>query len=68
MVVLGDSLALIWQARASEISARLGELPLISSVDHVEIVASRFGHDAPLVGAAELAFTGLLADPASVSP
>ena len=34
----------------------------------VEIVASRFGHDAPLVGAAELAFTGLLADPASVSP
>ena len=66
MVVLGDSLALIWQARGSEISAGLGELALISSLDHVEIVASRFGHDAPLVGAAELAFTGLLADPAGV--
>ena len=64
MVVLGDSLALIWRARASDISARLGELPLISPVDHLEIVASEFGLDAPLVGAAELAFTGLLADPA----
>ena len=67
MVVLGDSLALVWQARASEIRSRLGELPLISPIDHLEIVASEFGHDAPLVGAAELAFTGLLADPAGVS-
>ena len=67
MVVLGDSLAMIWHARGSEIHARLGELPLISPIDQLEVVASRFGHDAPLVGAAELAFTGLLADPAGVS-
>ena len=33
MVVLGDSLALVWQARASEIRARLGELPLISPIE-----------------------------------
>ena len=68
MIVLGDSLALIWQARASEILALLLELPLIPPTDHLEIVASEFGQDAPLVGAAELAFTGLLADPASVGP
>ena len=29
MVVFGDSLALIWQARATQISALLGQLPLV---------------------------------------
>lgn len=67
MVVFGDSLALIWEARAAQIRSRLGELPMISPVDDLQIVASRFGQDAPLVGAAELAFTGLLADPASIA-
>ena len=68
MVVFGDSLALIWQARSAQISALLGQLPLVEPSDHVELVASRFGLDAPLIGAAELAFTGLLADPASIAP
>jgi len=65
MVVLGDSLALIWQARCARVDERLGQLPLITSRDQFTIVASRFEKDAPLVGAAELAFTGLLADPTS---
>lgn len=67
MIVFGDSLALIWQARAAQIDARLRELPMVSPIDQLQIVASRFGQDAPLVGAAELAFTGLLADPASIA-
>lgn len=66
MIVLGDSLALIWQARADQIDAALGSLRIISPVDQLAIVASKFGQDAPLVGAAELAFTRLLADPASI--
>src|SRR5204862_4683324 len=65
MVVLGDSLALIWRAHSVQIEERLSELPLISPRGNVSIVASCFGKDAPLVGAAELAFTSLLADPAS---
>jgi predicted NBD/HSP70 family sugar kinase len=65
MVVLGESLALVWCARSDQINERLSELPLISPRENVTIVASRFGTDAPLVGAAELAFTSLLADPAS---
>jgi predicted NBD/HSP70 family sugar kinase len=67
MIVFGDSLALIWQARATQIDARLSELPMISPIDHLSIVTSKFGQDAPLVGAAELAFTGILADPASIA-
>lgn len=68
MVVFGDSLALVWQARSARISALLAQLPLVEPSDHLELVASRFGLDAPLIGAAELAFTGLLADPASIAP
>jgi predicted NBD/HSP70 family sugar kinase len=63
IVVLGDSLALIWHARSMEMNARLSELPLIPPRGHLKIVASQFELDAPLIGAAELAFTGLLADP-----
>ncbi len=68
MVVFGDSLALVWQARSAQISAELAQRPLVAPSDQLEIVASRFGLDVPVVGAAELAFTGLLADPASIAP
>jgi predicted NBD/HSP70 family sugar kinase len=68
MIVFGDSLALIWHSRAAQVDARLRELPLIAPIDDLEIAASTFGQDAPLVGAAELAFTDLLADPAGIAP
>ena len=68
MVVFGDFLALVWQSRAAQISTQLAQLPLVAPSDQLEVVASKFGLDAPLVGAAELAFTGLLADPASIAP
>ena len=68
VVVFGDSLALVWQVRAAQISTQLAQLPLVAPSDQLEFVASRFGLDAALVGAAELAFTGLLADPASIAP
>jgi predicted NBD/HSP70 family sugar kinase len=67
MVVLGDSLALIWRARETQVDRRLGRLPLISPRQHLTITASGFDKDAPLVGAAELAFTPLLADPSRIS-
>ena len=67
MVVFGDSLALIWQARAAQISALLGQLALVEPSEHVER-RLRFGLDAPLVGAAELAFTGPAGRPREHAP
>lgn len=64
IVVFGDSLALIWNSRAERVEERLSQTPLVSPRDQVVIAASHFGKDAPLVGAAELAFEELLADPA----
>ena len=69
MVVLGDSLALIWQARGREISARLGELPL----DLAERPASSSsppgsGTTRPSWVRPSWPSPGLLADPASIAP
>ena len=65
IVVFGDSLALIWDARASRVEERSSQMPLVSPRDQVLIASSKFAQSAPLVGAAELAFDELLADPTS---
>ena len=44
--------------------AELGRLALPQSRDVVRVVPASLGVDAPLLGAAELAFEPLLADPA----
>jgi hypothetical protein len=46
-----------------EVLAEVEQRALESSRRGVQIVSSALGGDAPLMGAAELAFEGLLADP-----
>jgi predicted NBD/HSP70 family sugar kinase len=65
-IVLGGHLGDVYAVAGDRVHAQLaGALP--ASRDQVRIAASELGSDAPLVGAAEVAFTSLLEDPAGVS-
>jgi predicted NBD/HSP70 family sugar kinase len=63
MVVLGGLLSQVWTARQQIVLDGLDPASLISARDVLDIRASRLGDDASLLGAAELAFAPLLADP-----
>jgi len=63
MVVLGGLLSQVWIARQQIVLDGLDPTNLISARDLLDIRASALGDDASLLGAAELAFTPLLADP-----
>jgi len=66
VVVLGGSLAQVWEAEADQINAVLDRTRLVSPHSEVTIRAAALGQDSPLMGAAELAFAPLLADPQAV--
>jgi predicted NBD/HSP70 family sugar kinase len=66
VVVLGGSLAQVWEAEADQINAVLDRTRLVSPHGEVTIRAAALGQDSPLMGAAELAFAPLLADPQAV--
>jgi predicted NBD/HSP70 family sugar kinase len=63
LVVLGGLLSQVWIARRQIILDALGPANLILAADAIDIRASALGDDASLIGAAELAFGPLLADP-----
>ena len=64
-VVLGGYLASIHPFIAATVEESLDRLALAAPRALVDVVPSALGDDAPVLGAAELAFEPLLADPAS---
>ncbi|MEV4811662.1 ROK family protein [Micromonospora avicenniae] len=62
-VVFGGSLREVYLAGADVVRQRLDELALPASREHVQLLPAALGPDAALIGAAELAFAHLLADP-----
>jgi predicted NBD/HSP70 family sugar kinase len=65
LVVLGGSFGRIHPFISSRLERELDRRSLPGSRDLVRVVPARLGLDAPLLGAAELAFEPLLADPAA---
>jgi predicted NBD/HSP70 family sugar kinase len=63
MVVLGGVLAHAWSARPRLVEDALSRGGLVCRLDRVTLRAGALGDDSPLLGAAELAFAPLLADP-----
>ncbi|WP_447912026.1 ROK family transcriptional regulator [Microbacterium phyllosphaerae] len=63
LVVLGGFLATVADLRSEQIAADVGALAMSESVEGLEIRPAALGADRLLIGAAELAFAGLLADP-----
>jgi predicted NBD/HSP70 family sugar kinase len=68
MVVLGGLLSQVWIARRQIVLDALDPANLIGSGDPLDIRPSALGDDASLLGAAELAFAPLLADPTRGQP
>jgi predicted NBD/HSP70 family sugar kinase len=62
-VVFGGTLRELSVAGADRVRARLDAMALPVCREHVRLRTSALGDDAPLLGAAELAFERLLADP-----
>ncbi|MET7963279.1 ROK family transcriptional regulator [Micromonospora zamorensis] len=65
-VVFGGTLRDIFTAGAEVVRERLDTMPLPASREHLRLRAAALGRDAVLIGAAELAFDKLLADPLNV--
>ncbi|MEZ5257838.1 MAG: ROK family protein [Ilumatobacteraceae bacterium] len=63
VVVLGGLFARIHPAIDEALGAEIGRRALASSLDGLRVVTSLLGPDAPLIGAAELAFDAVLSDP-----
>jgi predicted NBD/HSP70 family sugar kinase len=66
VIVLGGSLAQVWEAAQDRIIAGLDRSTLISARDELLLRPAGLGQDSSLIGAAELAFAPLLADPVRV--
>jgi predicted NBD/HSP70 family sugar kinase len=64
LVVLGGVFERIHPLVGSTVEATLAARSLLASRELVRVVPGRLGVDAPILGAAELAFEELLADPA----
>lgn len=63
MIVLGGVLAHAWGARPRLVEDALSRGGLVCRLHRVTLCAGALGDDSPLLGAAELAFAPLLADP-----
>jgi predicted NBD/HSP70 family sugar kinase len=63
MVIFGETLRDVYLAAAAPLRSRLNSIGLASSLSHVRLRTPALGDDAVLIGAAELAFDELLADP-----
>lgn len=63
MVIFGGSLREVYLASAAQVRERLTRMALPACREHVRLRTPNLGDDAPLFGAAELAFERLLADP-----
>lgn len=65
MVIFGGTLRDVYLAAAAQVRSRLNSMALPPTREHVRLRTPQLGEDAALVGAAELAFEQLLADPLS---
>ncbi len=66
MVIFGGTMRDLYLAAAAQVRSRLNSIALPACVEHVRLRTPKLGDDAPLIGAAELAFERLLADPLDV--
>jgi predicted NBD/HSP70 family sugar kinase len=64
-IVLGGLLASVWESFSPEATAAMDSVSLEAPGGQAQIVGAGLGLDSSLVGAAELAFSRLLADPMS---
>jgi predicted NBD/HSP70 family sugar kinase len=62
-VIFGGTLRDVYLVAAAQIRSRLNEVALPACREHVRLRTPELGTDAALIGAAELAFERLLADP-----
>ncbi|MEH1123384.1 ROK family transcriptional regulator [Micromonospora sp. CPCC 206061] len=65
MVIFGGTLRELYLAAAAQVRSRLNSMALPAARERVRLRTPQLGDDAALVGAAELAFEQLLADPLS---
>jgi predicted NBD/HSP70 family sugar kinase len=63
MVIFGGSLRDVYLAAAIQVRGRLARMALPDHREHVRLRTPALGPDATIIGAAELAFEGLLTDP-----
>jgi predicted NBD/HSP70 family sugar kinase len=63
LVIFGEALRDIFLAAAAPLRSRLNTIGLADNLSHVRLRTPALGEDAPLLGAGELAFEELLADP-----
>ncbi|MFI7523110.1 ROK family transcriptional regulator [Micromonospora globbae] len=66
MVIFGGTMRDLYLAAAAQIRSRLNANALPACLEHVRLRTPKLGDDAALIGAAELAFERLLADPLDV--
>ncbi len=62
-VVFGGTLRDVYLAAAAQVRSRVNRNALSACREHLRLRTPELGDDAPLIGAAELAFQGVLADP-----
>ncbi|MBQ1072010.1 ROK family protein [Micromonospora sp. C31] len=63
MVIFGGGMRDLYLASAAQVRSRLNSVALPACLEHVRLRTPKLGDDAALIGAAELAFERLLADP-----
>ncbi len=63
VIVLGGVLAQVWAIRQDVVIRSMSATTLHALLEQVQVVPAGLGEDSPLLGAAELAFERLLADP-----
>ncbi|NUU20039.1 MAG: ROK family protein [Streptomycetaceae bacterium] len=63
IVVFGGTLRLVYPATAAQVRSRINRTALASHRDHLRLRTAALGDDAPLHGAAELAFAELFENP-----
>ncbi|RLK13764.1 putative NBD/HSP70 family sugar kinase [Micromonospora sp. M71_S20] len=66
MVIFGGGMRDLYLAAAAQVRSRLNSIALPACLEHVRLRTPKLGDDATLIGAAELAFERLLADPLDV--
>jgi predicted NBD/HSP70 family sugar kinase len=68
MVIFGGTLRDVYLAAAARVRSQLNSIALPACREHLRLRTPELGQDAPLIGAAELAFERLLADPLGAVP
>ncbi len=66
-IVLGGVLAQVWVARHDVMTRSMSSTGLTALLEQVRVMPAGLGEDSSLLGAAEMAFERLLADPLSVA-